>query len=58
VKNGDVDAFAKSLSWMMQDQELRAKMAQAGLKNVQRFRIEHIAEQWRSVFESLNASGL
>lgn len=58
VKNGDVDAFAKSLSWMMQDQELRAKMAQAGLKNVQRFRIEHIAGQWRSVFESLNASGL
>ena len=58
VKNGDVDAFAKSLSWLMQNQELRSTMSQAGLKNVQRFRIEHIAEQWRSVFESLNASGL
>lgn len=56
VKNGDIDAFANSLSWLMQNPELRVKMAQAGLKNVQRFSIEHIAEQWRSVFESLNAN--
>lgn len=56
VKNGDVDAFATSLSWLMKNQELRFKMAQAGLKNVKRFEIENIAEQWRSVFESLNPS--
>ena len=46
----------KSLAWLMQNPEVRVKMAQAGLKNVQRFSIEHIAEQWRSVFESLNAN--
>jgi glycosyltransferase involved in cell wall biosynthesis len=58
VENGNIKLFASSLSKLMSDEALRQSMSQAGLKNVQRFRIEHIAEQWRSVFESLNASGL
>ena len=38
----------------MNDETLRQSMSKAGLKNVQRFNIEQIAEQWRLLFESLN----
>ena len=52
VKAGNVDALALSLSNMMNDETLRQSMSKAAFKNVQRFRIEQIAEQWRNIFES------
>lgn len=54
VKAGNVDALASSLSQLMSDESLRQSMSKNGLKNVQRFRIEQIAEQWRCIFESYN----
>ena len=56
VKTGNVDALASSLSQLMNDETLRESMSKEGLINVQRFRIEQIAEQWRSIFESYNVS--
>ena len=52
VENGNVEALASSLSKLMSDEILRHSMSKAGLKNVQRFSVDNIAEQWRSVFES------
>lgn len=52
VENGNIELLATSLSKMMIDEALRQAMSQAALKNVQRFRIEQIAEQWRKIFES------
>jgi len=52
VENGNIELLATSLSKMMRDEALRQAMSQAALKNVQRFRIEQIAEQWRKIFES------
>ena len=52
VKNGDIEALADGLNKLITDEDLRLSMAKAGVKNVQRFKINHIAEQWRSVFES------
>lgn len=52
VKNGDVEALADGLNKLIADANLRLSMAKAGVKNVQRFKINHIAEQWRSIFES------
>jgi len=54
VKAGNVDALASRLSQLMSDESLRQSMSKNGLKNVQRFRIEQIAEQWRCIFESYN----
>ena len=54
VENGNIDLLASSLSRLMNDETLRQSMSKAGLKNVQRFNIEQIAEQWRLLFESLN----
>lgn len=55
VENGNIKLFASSLSKLMSDEALRQSMSKAALKNVQRFSMEQIAEQWRNIFESDNA---
>ena len=52
VENGNVEALASSLSKLMSDEILRQSMSKAGLKNVQRFSIDYVADQWRRLFES------
>jgi glycosyltransferase involved in cell wall biosynthesis len=47
-----VNALADKMCKLMNDKTLRVSMSQAGLKNVQRFGIEHVAEQWSRIFES------
>ena len=58
VENGNVDVLANKMCKLMDDKNLRVSMSQAGIKNVQRFSIEHVAELWRPIFESKNVSGL
>lgn len=55
VENGNVEALANSLSMLMNDETLRFSMSQEGQKNVQRFRIEQVAQQWNTIFK-LNES--
>lgn len=52
VENGDVEALAEALSRLMADEALRQSMSKAGHRNVQRFCVEQVAEQWRVLFES------
>ncbi len=56
VENSNVEALASSLSKLMSDEILRQSMSKAGLKNVRRFSIDYVADQWRRLFESLNIS--
>ena len=51
VENGNVEALADGLSKLMGDDALRHRMAANGIKNVQRFSIEYIAECWKKLFE-------
>ncbi|MBP5338584.1 MAG: glycosyltransferase family 4 protein [Prevotella sp.] len=55
VENGNVAALADALSRLMGDEALRRQMAQKALVNVQRFRLDHIAQQWRECFLSLTS---
>ena len=52
VENGNVEAFAGSLSQLMQNPSLCQSMATAGKTNVQRFYMNHIAMRWKNLFES------
>ena len=52
VENGNIDALASALSKMMCDDNLRHYMSSNGVRNVQRFKIEMIANQWKTLFES------
>ena len=45
-------ALASALSRMMCDDNLRHYMSSNGIRNVQRFKIETIANQWKALFES------
>lgn len=56
VENGNIDLLASCMSKLMDDETLRHFMSKAGLKNVQRFSIDYVADQWRRLFESLNIS--
>ncbi len=51
VENGNVEAFASSLSHLMQNHHLCQSMGKAGQSNVQRFYLEHIATRWKDIFE-------
>lgn len=51
VENGSVEALANSLAMLMNDETLRLSMSQEGQKNVQRFRIEQVAQQWNAIFK-------
>ena len=53
VENGNVQALADAIKRLMTDECLRRKMGQIGMKNVQRFGIEKIAECWKVLYESL-----
>ena len=53
VENGNVEKLAEAIIWMTQHPEERQKMANNAVENVQRFKIEQIAEQWKLLFEAL-----
>lgn len=53
VENGNVNALADALARLMDDEHLRHSMAEAGVRNVQRFGLDSIARRWKSLFESL-----
>ena len=51
VENGNVEALADSLTRLIDDADLRQRVAARGVKNVQRFRVDYIAECWKELFE-------
>ncbi len=53
VENGNVEALADSLRRLLGDEDLRHSMAANGIKNVQRFSIDYIADCWKELFESI-----
>lgn len=54
VENGNTDALAAALVRLMGDERLRQQMAAKARENVQRFSIENIAEQWKTLFGEVN----
>lgn len=56
VENGNTYALASSLIRMISDDTLRHTMSSIGIRDVQHFKIERIAEQWGELFFSLNSS--
>lgn len=54
VDNGNVNLLAEFLIMLMQDDNTRKNMSAKAVKNVRRFRIEHIAKQWKELFEEIS----
>ena len=53
VEKEDVRGLADSLVKVMSSSDLRKKMSEAIQKKSETFRIEHVAAQWKQLFESL-----
>jgi glycosyltransferase involved in cell wall biosynthesis len=53
VESGNIDKLAEAMMKMIREDNLRTSMAQAAQTNVERFRIERIAQQWKQLFTSL-----
>ena len=53
VENGNVDKLAEALIMMIQHPEQRKTMADKAIENVQRFKMDQIAEKWKTLFEAL-----
>lgn len=53
VENGNIDKLAEALIMIIQHPELRKAMADKAIENVQRFKMDQIAEKWKTLFEAL-----
>ena len=53
VANGNIDKLTEAIIWMTQHPEQHRAMATKAIENVQRYKIEQIAEQWKNLFDSL-----
>jgi len=53
VENGHIDKLADAIASLMEDADKRNLFANNAIRNVQRFRIENIANQWRNLFERI-----
>lgn len=53
VDNGNIEILAKYMILLMKDDVTRKTMAENAVKNVQRYKLEQIAQQWKLLFERL-----
>lgn len=53
VENGNIKQLADKISYLIENDKIRKEMGQKARKNVERFKIENIAQQWKQLFESL-----
>lgn len=53
AENGNVTQLAEKMLVLIQSPEYLSQMAEAAQKKSERYRIEHIAKQWKKLFEGL-----
>ncbi|WP_455591528.1 glycosyltransferase family 4 protein [Bacteroides sp.] len=58
VENGNVRQLAEKIIYLMEHEEERKTMGVRARANVERFRIERVAEQWKDLFESTIKKGI
>ncbi|SHL11214.1 glycosyltransferase family 4 protein [Flavobacterium chilense] len=53
IEDGDKDSFVAKLTLLIEDRNLRMKMGEEAKKSVQKYNMELIMQQWKSLFESI-----
>lgn len=56
VENGDIEGMAEKICYLIENDDIRKKMGKQARLNVDRFKIEHIAQQWKKLFEELDGA--
>jgi glycosyltransferase involved in cell wall biosynthesis len=55
VPNDDIAAFAEAVVRLVDDDELRLKLAYRGIEMCRRFSVDTVAEQWETLFNELKS---
>ena len=58
VENGDIEELANSICYLIEHKDVRRKMGLQARISVERFKIEHIAREWKNLFEQVVESGI
>lgn len=53
IKNGDIEAYAKALESLMINEELRLRMAKAGMQSCLRFEQKEITRKWLEIISEI-----
>lgn len=56
VENDHFDDFAEKMYFLMQNEDVRAQMAENGMQLVQRYSVDNIMKQWCDLFKKLRTS--
>jgi len=56
VEMGNINVLAEKIIYLIENENIRIKMGQQARKNIERFKIEKIAQQWKNLFESVRNS--
>lgn len=53
IENEDIAALAEKINYLIEHEEVRIRMGEKAREHIDRFRIENIALQWKSLFEEI-----
>ncbi len=53
VENGNIEAFAEKICYLIEHLEERIKMGKNAIKSAERYKIENIAKQWDELFQKI-----
>jgi hypothetical protein len=53
VENGNIEGLAEKICYLIENENVRREMGRQARMDIERFRIEPIAEQWKTLFESI-----
>lgn len=53
IKNGNITQMAEKIMYLIEQDDIRKKMGYHARADIERFKIENIASQWKSLFEKI-----